>query len=171
MYLSVNACSFLTKCRPLSVSMGNAITHLKFRISSISPELPESEVLISLVIHFIEPSKGCRFLCRPRSHFCELSTTTSKRRSFWLTRQSLSPARRSSMMVTSFWCMHSTFAKHVNQCAYISAVIISLSTTYINFYYHTVLPLFKSVLWTRMTLGRIFESSWWTQDQKWKVGE
>ena len=24
--------------------MGNAITHLKFRISSISPELPESEV-------------------------------------------------------------------------------------------------------------------------------
>ena len=55
-YLSVNACSFLTKCRPLSVSMGNAITHLKFRISSISPELPESEVLISLVIHLIEPS-------------------------------------------------------------------------------------------------------------------
>ena len=34
----------MTRCRPLSVSMGNAITHLKFRISSIPPELPESEV-------------------------------------------------------------------------------------------------------------------------------
>lgn len=35
----------------------------------------------------------------------------------------------------------------------------------------TVLRLFKSVLWMRMMLGRIFESSWWTQDQKWKVGK
>lgn len=35
--------------------MGNAITHLKFRISSISPELPESEVDIknSIIILFL----------------------------------------------------------------------------------------------------------------------
>ncbi|EFJ52442.1 eukaryotic translation initiation factor 2B delta, partial [Volvox carteri f. nagariensis] len=35
--------NFLVVCRPLSVGMGNAIRHLKLRISTISPDMPEGE--------------------------------------------------------------------------------------------------------------------------------
>ncbi|GLI64185.1 hypothetical protein VaNZ11_007377 [Volvox africanus] len=35
--------NFLVVCRPLSVGMGNAIRHLKLRISTISPDMPELE--------------------------------------------------------------------------------------------------------------------------------
>ncbi|KXZ44027.1 hypothetical protein GPECTOR_75g751 [Gonium pectorale] len=35
--------NFLVVCRPLSVGMGNAIRHLKLRISTISPDMPEAE--------------------------------------------------------------------------------------------------------------------------------
>eukprot|EP00118_Oscarella_pearsei_P011181 m.73224 g.73224 ORF g.73224 m.73224 type:complete len:499 (+) comp35828_c0_seq9:28-1524(+) len=35
--------SFLSQCRPLSVSMGNAIKHIKLHISTIPPEKPEDE--------------------------------------------------------------------------------------------------------------------------------
>ncbi|KAG2483997.1 hypothetical protein HYH03_017164 [Edaphochlamys debaryana] len=35
--------NFLVVCRPLSVGMGNAIRHLKLRISTIPPETPEGE--------------------------------------------------------------------------------------------------------------------------------
>ncbi len=37
-------CSFLSQCRPLSVSMGNAIKYLKLKISQIPPEMTESDV-------------------------------------------------------------------------------------------------------------------------------
>ncbi|XP_065844017.1 translation initiation factor eIF2B subunit delta-like isoform X2 [Oscarella lobularis] len=35
--------SFLSQCRPLSVSMGNAIKYIKLRIATIPPEKPENE--------------------------------------------------------------------------------------------------------------------------------
>ncbi|PNW75836.1 hypothetical protein CHLRE_12g558650v5 [Chlamydomonas reinhardtii] len=35
--------AFLVVCRPLSVGMGNAIRHLKLRISTIPPDMPEAE--------------------------------------------------------------------------------------------------------------------------------
>ncbi len=42
--LCFSLCSFLSKCRPLSVSMGNAIKHLKLKISNIPPDVSEAEV-------------------------------------------------------------------------------------------------------------------------------
>ena len=39
--------NFLTHCRPLSVSMGNAIKYLKREISKIGPDQSESEVGLS----------------------------------------------------------------------------------------------------------------------------
>ena len=51
MYLSTSTyyffSSFLTQCRPLSVSMGNAIKYVKFHISQIPQDMPDSEVLLS----------------------------------------------------------------------------------------------------------------------------
>ncbi|XP_065063368.1 translation initiation factor eIF2B subunit delta-like isoform X1 [Rhopilema esculentum] len=41
--------SFLTQCRPLSVSMGNAIKYLKIQITSIPPGTPEQEAKDSLL--------------------------------------------------------------------------------------------------------------------------
>lgn len=41
--------------------MGNAITHLKFRISSIPPELPESEVLNIILGHLLNDSRVISF--------------------------------------------------------------------------------------------------------------
>lgn len=35
--------SFLTQCRPLSVSMGNSIKYLKWKISTIPPDMPEDQ--------------------------------------------------------------------------------------------------------------------------------
>ena len=45
--------NFLTHCRPLSVSMGNAIKHLKREISKIAPDLSETEVSGYKFIHAI----------------------------------------------------------------------------------------------------------------------
>eukprot|EP00118_Oscarella_pearsei_P011180 m.73200 g.73200 ORF g.73200 m.73200 type:complete len:75 (+) comp35828_c0_seq2:254-478(+) len=42
--------SFLSQCRPLSVSMGNAIKHIKLHISTIPPEKPEDEVSLCLFL-------------------------------------------------------------------------------------------------------------------------
>ena len=36
--------SFLTQCRPLSVSMGNAIKYLKLQITQTPPNTPEKQV-------------------------------------------------------------------------------------------------------------------------------
>jgi len=41
--------SFLTQCRPLSVSMGNAIKYLKLEISNIPPGTPEQEAKESIL--------------------------------------------------------------------------------------------------------------------------
>ncbi|KAK8954068.1 hypothetical protein KSP39_PZI002904 [Platanthera zijinensis] len=49
--------SFLIECRPLSVSMGNAIRFLKNRIAKLQHDMPESEAkaqLISDIDHFID---------------------------------------------------------------------------------------------------------------------
>jgi translation initiation factor 2B subunit (eIF-2B alpha/beta/delta family) len=42
---------FLTQCRPLSVSMGNAIKFLKLQITQIPPSMSEKQVsqLVSLI--------------------------------------------------------------------------------------------------------------------------
>ncbi|KAK3751992.1 hypothetical protein QZH41_010973, partial [Actinostola sp. cb2023] len=48
--------SFLTQCRPLSVSMGNAIKYVKYNITRISPDRPEDEAkkeLIGAINRFI----------------------------------------------------------------------------------------------------------------------
>lgn len=48
--------TFLVECRPLSVSMGNAIKYLKLKLSKIDPSLPEAEAkegLISSIAEFI----------------------------------------------------------------------------------------------------------------------
>eukprot|EP00794_Sanderia_malayensis_P011784 gene11784-13004_t len=41
--------SFLTQCRPLSVSMGNAIKYLKMQITQIPPGMPEQEAKTRLI--------------------------------------------------------------------------------------------------------------------------
>ncbi|GER25114.1 translation initiation factor 2b, partial [Striga asiatica] len=49
--------SFLIECRPLSISMGNAIRFLKSRVTNLSPNLSEAEAkahLISNIDRFIE---------------------------------------------------------------------------------------------------------------------
>ena len=38
--------SFLTQCRPLSVSMGNAIKYLKYHITQTPQEMSDAEVSI-----------------------------------------------------------------------------------------------------------------------------
>ncbi|KAL6754214.1 hypothetical protein V8C86DRAFT_2707453 [Haematococcus lacustris] len=43
--------AFLVDCRPLSVSMGNAIKLLKLRLSQIDPSTPEAEAKASLIAH------------------------------------------------------------------------------------------------------------------------
>lgn len=35
---------YLTKCRPLSVSMGNAIDFVKLKIHQLDPQLPDDKV-------------------------------------------------------------------------------------------------------------------------------
>jgi len=42
--------SFLTQCRNLSVSMGNAIKYLKHQITNIPPHLSEAEVGFVLIL-------------------------------------------------------------------------------------------------------------------------
>eukprot|EP00798_Chlamydomonas_sp_ICE-L_P031984 gene31984-33910_t len=41
--------SFLVECRPLSISMGNAIKFLKLKISQIDPSIPEDDAKESLI--------------------------------------------------------------------------------------------------------------------------
>ncbi|XP_032228224.1 translation initiation factor eIF-2B subunit delta isoform X1 [Nematostella vectensis] len=42
--------SFLTQCRPLSVSMGNAIKFVKLNITRIPPDMPEDQAKRSLIV-------------------------------------------------------------------------------------------------------------------------
>ncbi|CAH3020931.1 unnamed protein product [Porites evermanni] len=42
--MSLVFCSFLTQCRPRSVSMGNAIKFLKLEITHSSPDMPEEQI-------------------------------------------------------------------------------------------------------------------------------
>ena len=54
--------SFLTQCRPLSVSMGNAIKFLKFQITHTPPEMAEDEVskdLTHSLRHSAYPCQPC----------------------------------------------------------------------------------------------------------------
>eukprot|EP00731_Ephydatia_muelleri_P011095 Em0005g1681a len=49
--------NFLSKCRPLSVSMGNAIKTLKLHISKVAPGTPEKEAkhtLLSEIDHYVQ---------------------------------------------------------------------------------------------------------------------
>ena len=48
---SVVLFSYLDQCRTLSVSMRNAIKHLKMKITSIPPGMPEEEVMTGIVQH------------------------------------------------------------------------------------------------------------------------
>ena len=45
-----NAIAFLVECRPLSVSMGNAIKHLKTKASQLDPGLAEDKAKAALVV-------------------------------------------------------------------------------------------------------------------------
>ena len=40
---------FLTQCRPLSVSMGNAIKYLKLQITQIPPSMSEKQVSMGFI--------------------------------------------------------------------------------------------------------------------------
>lgn len=44
--------SFLTECRPMSVSMRNAIKFLKLTISNLDPSLTEEDVCDALAVYF-----------------------------------------------------------------------------------------------------------------------